>query len=1203
MSSAAGGLGHATTTTTGSLTGSTVGTTVVKVEAPRVIRERWTVLKAQSAVRQSGGASCASMPTSTSRRFPVDRPVPRERWNLPVLAAALTAVLSPISGATESTGISTPSQVRIEGRATLRGLDRHDILVEAWPAPTSAWLQRVVDPAEAPVGPLARSRTTVGDGRYVLMLPASRRYRLVASAPGFSPREIIVLPLNASTLAPPVELASGRECRLRVVNQDLVEGTRIALWSNARPAEDRWRGATQVLVPNESGTLIVHVGSAEHRITLPSVLDTARLTSADPSCDFKRADPGGGPGGSDAMVEKVGSIRTADNQTASDARVWVIPQPATVAADLRAIGGFNGTPTPVNTLWPLVPESLEVDPIGMFLVPDAPIVAARENGTEWTLAAWAPGHLPQKRLMAGPVDMELQLELEEAGELFGSVSDATGQPVDRATVSVAQAALQIAGAFVPSTTTTDSNGEYRLSMLPRSEHLRVAAAKPGFSTSSGRALLRRDGEPTRLDLVLQAPFTVRGRVTTPAGKGVQDAELGTVNAVDAQLKNGAPSRWPQTGSGWRGKSAITRSNRDGRFELVLTSPFADTQLSLVVATPGWAIDVVALPQPEPGQHMIDLGDIVLEPAASIEGIVVDGDGTPVDAADVSYARAGAESIRGPISAPLLNPAAAAMKGARFFIDGLRSHSVVNLRTKAPGFLPRTTYGVLPESSPVEIELERASTLRLRVEDQAGSPAQCSKIQLGPTGARGFLPTVAHGCTEDSEQRIHGLAPGPHLLVVGSKEHETYRSTVDILPPDQDQQITVRLEALGAEVMGLITVDDAPLSGAQVRLGTLTVVASAEGRFLLTTRTGDHLVHIQHPTTGAVTTHRVQFSKGLNEPVFDLSERRFTGWVTDSSGEPVPDAHLALSSSSSFDRLETMTRPDGSFSLSAIPDRYNVAVRSRLGELDSTADLRDRSATDQLLQLEGIASVDIAVLGLQPGERALVSYSRSPLAGGTSFQYRTEAPNPVVHLTFGEWYISAVVGSGRRRGYTTVELTAERPHESVEIQLGDDSVSGVVTVDGREQPGVAVFLVGSGDRPTVRSATTGGGGRFEFVGAEPGAYYVSTDTQVVDIRVPTAGPVSIEIETGTATVEVLDAATGLAIPNAQIEIWPVRVGRATAERLGAMRRYLSGLNPVEIGPVPSGAYRVRISGARLVEVESVLQVGRAGERFVLETNQP
>ena len=741
-----------------------------------------------------------------------------------------------------------------------------------------------------------------------------------------------------------------------------------------------------------------------------------------------------------------------------------------------------------------------------------------------------------------------------------------------------------------------------MSRLPRDEQLRVAAGRAGFGTSNGRALLRRDGEPTRLDFVLQPHSRVRGRVTTLGGKPVQNAELAALSTADAHLNNGAPSRWPQTRGGWRGKSAIFRGNTDGRFEIVLASAFDDTQLSLVVAAPGWAIGVFPLPQPEPGQHVIDLGDIALEPAASIEGIVVDGEGLPVDAADVYYARAGAESIRGPMSAPMLNPAAADMTGARFFIDGLRPQSVVNLRAKAAGFLPRTTYGVLPESSPVEIELERASSLRLRVEDQAGSPAQCSKIQLGPSGARGFLPTVTHECTADVKQRIHGLAPGPHLLVVGSKEYETYRGTVDILPADQDQQITVRLEALGAEVMGLITADDAPLASAQVRLGTLTVVASAEGRFSLTTRTGDHLIHIEHPTTGAVTTHRVQFSKGLNEPVFDLSERRFTGWVTDSSSEPVPDAHVTLSSSSSFDRMETMTGPDGRFSLSAIPGRYNVAVRSRLGELDSAADLRDRSVTDKVLQLEGRASLEIAVVGLPPGEQALVSLSQSPLAGGTSFQYGTEAPNPVVDLAFGEWYISAVAGSGLRRGSTTVELTAERPHESVEIRLGDESVSGAVTVDGREQPGVAVFLVGSGDRPTVRSATTGGGGRFDFVGAEPGTYYVSPDTQVVDIRVPTAGPVLIEIETGTATVEVLDAATGLAIANAQVEIWPVRVGRATAERLGAVRRYLSGLSPVEIGPVPSGAYRVRISGAGLAEVESVLQVQRAGGRFVLETNQ-
>ena len=260
-------------------------------------------------------------------------------------------------------------------------------------------------------------------------------------------------------------------------------------------------------------------------------------------------------------------------------------------------------------------------------------------------------------------------------------------------------------------------------------------------------------------------------------------------------------------------------------------------------------------------------------------------------------------------------------------------------------------------------------------------------------------------------------------------------------------------------------------------------------------------------------------------------------------------------------------------------------------------------TETVLQIEGRVSVEIAVLGLQPGEQALVSFSRSPLTGGTSFQHGAEAPNPVVDLGFGDWYIAAVVGSGLRRGSTTVELTAERPHESVEIRLGDESIRGVVTVDGREQPGVAVFLVGADDRPSVRSAMTGGGGQFEFAGAEPGTYYLSTDTRVVDIRVPTTGPITIEIETGTATIEVLDAETGSAIQNAQVEIWPSRVGRITAERLGAVRRYRSGLNPVEVGPIPSGSYRARISGAGLADVESVLQVARGGRRFVVEAKRP
>ena len=1060
---------------------------------------------------------------------------------------------------------------------------RLGIFVSAWPAPTSSWFATALDPLGPVAQPIARAEVDAETGRYRLKLPAGRRYRLVARGPGLAPREVILFANQPRTLVPEASIRPGRECRIGAVASSLP----AAVWSPAESDDDPWRAATQLLVlAGEHST--AWVGHERHYLAVspdvqvapPEDGDDCRLTVrhlpiAEPPFRFAPAEAQTNT----RRTVRV-SVRSSSNGTPPSTLVWIAPRAATWKTAETPLQKMSTLFASANPLHPLVPDVALVDERGTVLL--LPESDKELQDDHWSVHAWAPGHLLTRQPSLGATAVELNLQ--PAATLVGRVLVA-GEPVEGAAVTVSNPdPWLVAGALPGHGSWTDSDGSYRLENL-KPDHLRVEAAKPGVGRDAAGIFLSPSGTARR-DFWLASDVTVLGRAVTSNGEAIAGAEVAVPHSA---LHIGRPSQWTVLSSGRETMGTIVYSNDDGKFILELLPAWADTRRSLVVAAPGRLPRTVRLDSATRTDRGMELGDVVLELAEAIEGVVIDANGQPIADASVFYSRAGIEvppSLGGP---SMVNAAKADVVRGRFVIDGLRPDDTVNVLASAPGFKSQMAYGLRPRR-PAEVQLMAASSLTLDVQDESGEVARCSVVVLTPMGASRGSGAVRQPCVDGRDQRIEGLDSGQHTLIVGSFDYELYRDVVDVPPAREEARVVVSLESLQAHVVGWLLSDSGALAGAGVKVGGKIFVSDEQGRFEAVARSGGHVVEIEHPATGHITSHRTEFVRGANEVTFDLSERRLDGWVLDADGTPVSGASVALHGVELIGTFETTTSTDGSFLVSAPHGRYRIEVAGPAGELDEHVDLRSGSVSGRVLRCEQTGRIGVIVHGLAAGEEARISYSRSPLeVGRRAMLYSAEERTaPSIEVPLGYWYVSAATTSTERRGHSIVEVTATAPEAVAEIVLGEHKADGIVLVDGLPTPGVPVFLVGY-NASSVRSVATGAGGHFEFAGVESGKYFLSTGTSVSEIRIPSYQPTVVDLKTGSAEIEVLNEA-GVTVPGANVEIWPARVEWSIANQLSAVRRYLSSSEPVWTGPIPVGSYRLRVFGAGIKETEMIVRVG-------------
>lgn len=1004
---------------------------------------------------------------------------------------------------------------------------------------------------------------------------------------------------------PTVRLWSGRSCKFGLA--DVARPQTVLVRSDDTTTKPGWRAGLQ-LTRLAAGTnaLDLIIASGPLVAVLPGLSEDSDWRPVPHGdCDVRSGFPEGlriRPASHLAATEATGRrvrgvVRSSTESSLEEAFVWVEPRPpmARSLGRLSTVGPLE--PFRRSNGSHFVPEVARTDDQGRFsvLVPDL----STPPKEPWAVTAWSPGYLPVRRVVGE--NTALALALSPAGVLEGRVTDERGHSVSGATVGVVDPLPhEIAGALVPSATMTDAEGRYQLTELPTHEDLRVEVYKQEFTSAAVGVFLAPEQEKVRRrDFVLVRESWVVGRLTGPSGEAIAGAELVTVNRDLAYLVHGAPSRWRMAKD-----LTIASSNAEGRFRVKLPGSKPESR-ALVAAAPGWTTHTLPLVGREVGQSRIDVGTVVLRPGERFTGIVLGTEGRLVDQPRVLFSRAGLETPPAlPVGVPsaLLNPAEAEVSGGHFTIEGLRRGDVLNLHVTATGYLPSRIVGLRVEDAPVEVHLQPGVAVSIRVEDEAGAPRSCSAlvmVRLGrtPSGAL----ARKEDCKPGPEQRVVGLEPGDYDLRISSPETEMWRRSVSVSSFERENSFVARLEPLAALVQGQVWSESGPLGGARVRIGSEMSESSEDGRFSLRVRSGRQVIYVERADTGLVSSRILELERGENEVLLDLSSRVFSGALIDAEGGAVDRASVALRSSESVDTYRTFTSADGGFSLSVVPGTYDVLVRSASGDLDDSVDLLRGSISGRLLRLEDLGQLRIHVLGLAPDEVAHVVWSRTPLSpdGSVRFWHGNEAP--MVSIAPGRWFFSATGEATRRRGFQVVDVEVGRHSETVELRLGDDGVVGSVTIDGHEASGVSVFLVAEG-AGNVRSVISGAGGRFEFLGVTAGSYHLSTETTVVSLEVPTSRAVALDVATVAVGIGVNEHGADLPVSGADLELWPARVERSVAARLGMLRRYVTVAGSTWIARLPSGAYRARVSGAGLEETETLIVAEAHNDVFLIDVKR-
>lgn len=848
--------------------------------------------------------------------------------------------------------------------------------------------------------------------------------------------------------------------------------------------------------------------------------------------------------------------------------------------------------------------------------------------------AAAPGYLTRNAAVPGGA-APWRIGLARALELAGMVVDGTGRGIAGARVT----AGEVERAPEPRLAAiTGQDGSFRLAGLAAGAPYRLDAAAAGFaSASTTLASVPRPAagkRPPPVRIVLGRGGAITGMVVDGAGRPLPGV---VVSLMDSDLS----AVWrTQVG---RAGSRETRSDSRGAFEVVNLSP---GRYALVAHGPGLAatarrgLDLIAGAGPP-----LDAGRLMMEAAATVEGVVTDRRGAPVPDADVKL-------FPSPKGHPVLpwggadNELDARADGdGRFRIAELRRGESFDLYVSASGHTPARVRDVRsPTARPLRIELADGCRLTGRVLDGERQPVFGARVDaadesrekppsaLPGFGSLGGGPGVATDVR--GEFSLSGIAAGRVDLTVTAERYKPARMQgLEVAVERAGAPIEVVLEP-GSSVAGLVR-DEAghPVAGTQVvAMPDLDLAAilrrgrsfsqaprmsAGDGRYRLEgLEPGRYRVTLVGRRAPNVSIDVRPGENELDMVAEEESGPSFSGRVVDASdlrevGAPIEGATVELTlEGADAGSYSTDSVGDGSFLFAAVvPGRYRLEAKARGyagGAYPGVVTVADGPVEGLELALARTrGAIRGRLRGIEPGELALAQVTA---AAGTSDPSSRPQPGPaqqvagsvdesgayvIGDLAPGAWAVVALIGTGRRAS-GLVELVPEAGEAELDLVFepaGSATLSGTVSNNGRPFAGAMVWV--------VRSDQTGGGGgqietaadgSFRISGLAPGSYAVEAldmrSFVSADLAVELAGDqeIAIDLLTGQLQGRVVSAVTGQPIAGAEVS--RERLDHPAFSMLPATSRADGAF---ELGPVTAGRYRVKATATGFADGQATVDV--------------
>jgi hypothetical protein len=448
-------------------------------------------------------------------------------------------------------------------------------------------------------------------------------------------------------------------------------------------------------------------------------------------------------------------------------------------------------------------------------------------GERYELTAALEGFATASRQAAAlPHPVPMRVVLERGATAFGRVLDREKRPVQGAELVLSVNEGAFSGQINPTYeeamahATSDTRGSFELKHLNPGQ-LRLRVKSRGFAPF---ALPEVEIPPrtARVDLgtlTLDRGLAIEGLVTDPRSVPLPDVEV-SLNTQITLFTMGPDSQ---------DSPAQVQTGPDGRFR------FDDlrrgAKFEIKVERQGYVPASVRVDVPAPESLTIEL-----KPGRTLAGRVTGPKGEPVRNAILSLREE--MKLRLPEGLPNIDGwrhLGLTDEEGKFRAEGVPP-GTADLSIFAPGYRSKQPPGIpVPEDRDVEgleIALEKASALEIRVLDSRGKPVDGAWIEVQRTDS----PAPERRGRTDAEGRclLEGIEPGHYEVSARSEEQGQARTTLDTTDGVTARDLVL---AKGVEVSGRVSGESGePVPGASLSLrpagkgAALTAHAAADGTF-------------------------------------------------------------------------------------------------------------------------------------------------------------------------------------------------------------------------------------------------------------------------------------------------------------------------------------------------------------------------------------
>ena len=782
------------------------------------------------------------------------------------------------------------------------------------------------------------------------------------------------------------------------------------------------------------------------------------------------------------------------------------------------------------------------------------------------LSAAAAGYgTAERKTPSGATGVDLFLY--PGASLSGIVKGADGKPV--AGASILTEAIGF-GSVPP--TKTDDNGRFEIMGLTPGTY-RILARHPQWAPAFLPEVSVALGASSPLELRLEKGHRVVGRLVGPQDRAVRGhIALQETDGVDVPRALNQQVR--------------VKAGADGRFALEGLPPGTHGLGVFPVGYPPTRAEVAVGGR----EHVVDVGDIILEGGLVIRGKVRTASGAPVGGATLSTAGSG----------PALRVSAESDSQGAFAL-GVSEKRMYTINVNADGHAPLRDVRAEPGSAPLDLVLEPEGKVVGTVVDESGRPvSNCVVLVRSADNTRAGMPLpslAAESPTPGGRFELRRISAGTYIVEVQAADHVDQTVSDVKVTTGKTTDVGKIVLSAGGIVRG-VTVDGggSPVPGATVtvREGRSVQFGSRARREATTDAAGRFELRGLPTGKGEVSARHKQYATSATvevaiDPSTGPAEARLTllaggtvqGTARRRDGRPVTGAVVQITTSGvSFGpTMNAPVRSDGSFVVEhCAPGKAKaVLLAGTAGRywdvLSKDIEVRDGDTTSVDLTLTDVLVSGRVTRAGRPvanhrvgfssgGPTMMMSFGGSlvvPASTGPerlNGTTRADGSYELLVSTPGTYTVS-VTSQGREKTSTQPFTGVNVPDAEAftyDIALPDWALTGMA-VDKKTREPIKGALVEArpGDRsPGGSGMSTEDDGRFR-IAVEPGSYRVSAVApkyvrfdETMDLR-PGGGERTFELVRGGALKGHVRTTGGQGVDNAQVVALPAEGTAARSTR--------------------------------------------------------